>query len=430
MSLYDLPTINKRKLKKKIKKIQDTKLYWGGAIFVLIFLFLGYADGIITKNQITDPFVTFVKGIKINLPKTVSFLGVEKPDLYGSAASYEQMIVNSAKDASPSVVSIIISKDVPVFEKYYVKPFGDLAPQIEVETLRPNGTEKKEVGGGSGFIISEDGLILTNKHVVSDKKADYTVYTNDGAKYPAKVLALDPVQDLAIIKIEGDQKFTAIKLGDSSSVQIGQTAIAIGNALGQFRNTISIGVISGLGRTISASDKEESFSEKLEDIIQTDAAINLGNSGGPLLNLKGEVIGINTAIAENGQGIGFAIPINRAKRDIEQVLRGGKIVYPFLGVRYALINEEIAKEKGLPVTYGAWVRKGDNGEEAVTKDGAADKAGIKVGDIILEFNNEKITEDNSMASMVMNFNSGDKVNLKVLRDKEEITVEVTLGERS
>ena len=187
-------------------------------------------------------------------------------------------------------------------------------------------------------------------------------------------------------------------------------------------------MISGLGRTISASG-QRGFSETLEDIIQTDAAINAGNSGGPLLNLKGEVIGINTAMAQGAEAIGFAIPINRAKRDIEQVSQGNKIVYPFLGVRYVLINEEIKDKNDLPVDYGAWVIRGSQGESAITKGSAAEIAGIKEKDIILEFNNEKIITENSMAKIISKYNAGDKIILKILRNKEEIMVEVILGER-
>ncbi|MBI1866566.1 MAG: trypsin-like peptidase domain-containing protein [Candidatus Staskawiczbacteria bacterium] len=343
---------------------------------------------------------------------------------------YEQSIINSVKESSPSVVSIIITKNLPVYEQQWIDPFGDLSiPGFEIPRYIQKGTKQQEVGSGSGFIVSEDGLILTNKHVVLDKKAEYTVFTNDGQKFSAKVLALDPVQDLAIIKIESDKKFKAIQLGDSSGIQIGQSAIAIGNALGEFRNTVSVGVISGLGRTILASG-QGGFSETLEDIIQTDAAINAGNSGGPLLNLKGEVIGINTAMAQGAEAIGFAIPINRAKKDIEQVSKGNKIVYPFLGVRYVLINEQIKEKNKLPVDYGAWVKKGNEGEPAIIKDSAADKAGIESEDIILEFNGEKITTDNSMTRIIAKYNAGDKVILKVLRDGNELNIDVILGERS
>jgi serine protease Do len=327
------------------------------------------------------------------------------------------------------VVSIIISKNLPLYEECYTDPFGDLLPGFQISEMCQKGTKLQETGGGSGFIISSDGLILTNKHVVSDKQAEYTVLTNDGKKYAAKVLALDPNQDLAVIKIEnGTSSLPTVKLGDSDNLLIGQTAITIGNALGEFRNTVSVGVISGLSRTITAGGG--GMSEIIEDVIQTDAAINPGNSGGPLLNLKGEVVGINTAIASGAQGIGFAIPINQAKKDIESVKTSGKIIYPFLGVRYVILDDDIQKENSLPVNYGAWVQKGENGEAAVTKDSAAQKAGLKEGDIILEFSGAKITTENTLAKTLMKYNPGDKVTLKILRNAKEIKVDVTLGERS
>ncbi|PIV14222.1 hypothetical protein COS44_00100, partial [bacterium (Candidatus Gribaldobacteria) CG03_land_8_20_14_0_80_36_40] len=256
--------------------------------------------------------------------------------------------------------------------------------------------------------------------------------------FPARVLARDPIQDLAVLKIDKDKivseegdflqkPFSLVKLGDSSNLQIGQTVIAIGNALGEFRNTISVGVISGLGRTITASG--EGIIETLEDVIQTDAAINRGNSGGPLLNLKGEVIGINVAMAQEAQNIGFSIPINKAKRDIEQIKTLGKIVYPFLGVRYILITEEIQEEKNLPVDYGALVVRGENpGEVAIIPGSAAEKAGLKEGDIILELEGEKITLQNSLAKIIQKYNPGDKVVLKILRDEKEKTIEAVLEE--
>ncbi|OGZ71667.1 MAG: hypothetical protein A2904_01335 [Candidatus Staskawiczbacteria bacterium RIFCSPLOWO2_01_FULL_33_9] len=412
MSLYNLPEFNTAEIKEKIKEffLKENKIIWIIALIFIIFFVVGFD----TENE-----------------KIVE-------DKYVPQISYEQAIINSVKTASPSVVSIIIKKNLPVYEQQWINPFGDIPGfNFQIPQNVQKGTELKEVGGGSGFIVSEDGLILTNKHVVLDQKAEYTVFTNDGQKFSAKVLARDPVQDLAIIKIESDpstssgqaKKFKAIKLGDSSEIQIGQGAIAIGNALGEFRNTVSVGVISGLGRTILASG-QGGFSETLEDIIQTDAAINAGNSGGPLLNLKGEVIGINTAMAQGAETIGFAIPINRAKRDIEQVSKGNKITYPFLGVRYILINEQVQEENKLSVDYGAWIKKGSNGESAITKDSAAEKAGIKQGDIILEFNGEKITTENSMAKIITKYNPADKVTLKVLRGTEELNIDVILGERS
>jgi len=252
-------------------------------------------------------------------------------------------------------------------------------------------------------------------------------------------LARDPVQDLAIIKIEQEittnhngeseiKPFIVAKLGDSSNLQIGQTVIAIGNSLGEFRNTVSVGVISGLGRTITASGG--GLIETIEDVIQTDAAINQGNSGGPLLNLKGEVIGINTATVISAQNIGFAIPVNKAQKDIEQVKKIGKIVYPFLGIRYILINEEIQKENNLPVNYGAWIISGSEGELAIFPGSPAEKIGLKENDIVLEFNNEKISLENSLAKIIMKYNPGDKVKLKILRGNKEKIVTVILDERS
>jgi len=266
--------------------------------------------------------------------------------------------------------------------------------------------------------------------VVLNEEADYTVFTNDGRKFPAKVLAIDPVEDLAVLKIEQENNtfFPVLKLGNSDNLEIGQAVIAIGNALAEFRNTVSAGVISGLGRKITASGG--SFVETLEDVIQTDAAINKGNSGGPLLNLKGEVIGINTAMAVDAQSIGFAIPINKAKKDIEQVKTIGKIVYPFLGIRYVLINEEIKQEYDLTIDYGALIIDGGPGNPAIWPGSSADKAGLEQGDIVLEFNNERITFENSLAKIIMKYNPGDEVILKILRDEQKIEVEVILDERS
>ncbi|MFH1461194.1 MAG: trypsin-like peptidase domain-containing protein, partial [Patescibacteria group bacterium] len=227
-----------------------------------------------------------------------------------------------------------------------------------------------------------------------------------------------------------ENKFPVVKLGDSDKLQSGQTVVAIGNALGEFRNTVSVGVVSGLGRTITASGG--GLVETIEDVIQTDAAINKGNSGGPLLNLKGEVMGINTATVLDAQSIGFAIPVNKAKKDIEQIKTFGKIVYAYLGVYYIIINEDLQKAYDLPIAYGAWVGRNASGEEtptAVIEGSVAEQAGLERDDIILEFNNEKITTDNSLAKIIQKYDPGDKIVLKILRGEEEKTLEVTLGER-
>lgn len=362
--------------------------------------------------------------------------GAQNQKNYVPQTSQEQKIIDAVKNNSPAVVSIIITKDIPILEKYYINPFGQDWPfNIEIPQYREKGTKKQQIGGGTGFIISSDGMVLTNKHVVSEKGAEYTIFTNDGEKFPAKILATDPYYDLAILKIdpaEGEEKrdFSVAKIGDSSSLQIGQTVVAIGNALGEFENTVSVGVVSGLARTITATGG--GMTETLEDVIQTDAAINPGNSGGPLLNLAGDVIGVNVARAISGENIGFAIPINRAKRAIEQVKKTGKIVYPYLGVYYALITKEMKQEFGLTVDYGAWVGRDNQGQktnQAVIPGTPAEKSGIKRDDIILEFGGEKITPKNSLAKIIQNYDPGESVVIKILRNDREETLTLILGER-
>ncbi len=434
--MYEIKPINFpvdfKKIKEYLKRLPKSRFLWLIVGVVVVSSLFGFTSSVFTSVYFDNQLKEQLGKLNITIPSIIE-KNTQEIKEYIPQTSQEQAIINAVKEFSSAVVSIVISKDVPIMEEYFYNPFEGLGSPFEFQTpqYRQKGTEKKEIGGGTGFIVSEDGLILTNKHVILDDQAEYTVFTNDGKKFPAKVLAKDPVQDLAIIKIDAaDSKpFSVVKLGDSDNLQIGQTVIAIGNALGEFRNTVSVGVISGLGRTVSASGAG-GFSEILEDIIQTDAAINKGNSGGPLLNLKGEVIGINTAIAETAQSIGFAIPINKAKKDIEQVRSSGKIVYPFLGIRYTMIDETIKEKNNLPADYGAWVIKGDNGEVAVTPGSAADKAGLKAGDIILELNGEKITQDNSLAKILSKYNPEDKVTLKILRNNKEINVAVVLGERS
>lgn len=408
---------------KKRKNNPALKVVFSVFLSILFGFFGGMLSGLYFYSQIID----YLKLDKIVFPSIIEreFVEEERDNL-----SQEEAIIKAVKDSSPSVVSIVVTKDVPIIEGYSVGPFG-------VEFEQYNGTERREIGGGTGFIVSSDGFIVTNKHVVSDTDANYTVFTLDGKRFEARVLDRDPVQDLAVLKIEQEEAvtakkselmpFPAVNIGDSEDLQIGQTVVAIGNALGEFRNTVSVGVISGLGRTVSASGG--GTVEVLEDVIQTDAAINRGNSGGPLLNLKGEVVGINTAMALGAQSIGFAIPINGAKKAIEQVRTVGKIIHPFLGVRYVLLNEDIKEENNLTVDYGAWVIGGSRGEAAVFPNSPAQKSGILENDIILEFNGEKITVNNSLAKIILKYNPKDNISLKVLRNSEELDVDVILEER-
>lgn len=387
----------------------------------------GVLFGLLTEQRILSKYGTVPEKIiqqQIIKPGETKFI---------PQTTEEQKVIEVVKKASPAVVSIIVTKDLPVieeynpFEEFFNEPF--LSPfEFRVPQYRQKGTEKKEIGGGTGFIISSDGLILTNKHVVEDENAEYTVLTNDGNKFPAQVLARDPVQDLAIIKINKD-RLPTLSLGNSDNIQIGQSVITIGNALGEFRNTVSVGVVSGLRRTITASGSLGG-NETLEEVIQTDAAINRGNSGGPLLNLSGEVIGVNTAIALGAENIGFAIPINKAKKDINDVKTKGRIVYPFLGVRYIIITKDFAEKNNLSVDYGVLVHQGeDQTALAVTPGSAADQAGIQENDIILEFGGVKINQNNSLAKLISQKNVGDTVTLKILHQGKEMVVQIILGER-
>ncbi|HSW80976.1 MAG TPA: trypsin-like peptidase domain-containing protein [Candidatus Saccharimonas sp.] len=283
-------------------------------------------------------------------------------------------------------------------------------------------------GAGSGIIISADGYILTNKHVVPSGTNKVTVVLSDGKQYnDVKIVGRDPSNDIAFLKINGVSNLSAATIGDSSKITPGQQVVAIGNALGLFRNSVTSGIISGIGRPIQASDESGSgTAEQLEDMFQTDAAINPGNSGGPLVDLKGEVIGMNTAVSQDGQSIGFAIPMNDAKGQINSVLKGGTIQKPYLGVRYISLTPEIAKQLNISTSSGAYVH-GDSGQSGIVAGSPAAKAGIRDGDIITKINGQQITADSGLATKLTQFNPGDKVDLTVVRGGQEQTISVTLN---
>lgn len=399
---------------------------------IIFATFAGFIAGGLSSDFFSKIDLSKIPGLnKIPQATISSSLGSET-----NAPVREEQIVKVVKGSTPAVVSIIISKDLPVIRQYQRQynpfqgtPFENFFTPIEIPENRQEGTQKQDIGGGTGFVVTSDGLILTNKHVVEDMAAEYTVLTSDGQKYPAKVLARDPVQDIAVIKIDKNNLPT-LKLGDSDKIEIGQTAIAIGNALAEFSNTVSVGVVSGLKRSIAASNNFGASTEQLDNVIQTDAAINPGNSGGPLINLAGEVIGINVAIAQGAQNIGFTLPINYAKRDLAQVKDSGKISYPYLGVRYRIIDADFQKKNNLSVDYGALIIRGENKDDlAIIPGGPADKAGLVENDIILEVDDNKITTDNQLAQIVQNHNVGDGVALKVLSKGKEKTVTVILEER-
>ncbi len=338
-------------------------------------------------------------------------------------------IVSIAKKVCPAVISVIVSKDLPKVEDFYSFPYGGkeyIMPMVQKDGKSP--VEKTEIGGGSGFIISRDGYVLTSNHVVADTSADYTVIIDPEHKLPAKVLSRNPINDIAVLKIEGGH-FPYIELADSDRIEIGEDVVAIGNPLGEFTDTLSAGIISGLSRYISAFGGMDKQMQNLRGLIQTDAAINPGNSGGPLVNMKGKAIGINTAMIMGAQNIGFAIPINYAKKDLQEVRKYGKIVVPFLGIKYVIISKEMAKANKLPVEDGALVVREALGESPIIKGSAADNAGIKEFDILLEVNSEKITQQNPLNQILQKCQIGQETHFKVLRDGQQIILTATLSEK-
>lgn len=359
----------------------------------------------------------------------------------------ESDYISAIQKVSPAVVSIIQTKDVPV---YYQQPYpffqGDpffeqffgqqfqLQPKQQQQQKQPE-TQHRKIGGGSGFIVTSDGLVVTNRHVVNDPKADYTVILSDGREFKGEVIGKDTLNDLAVIQIktkEGGQKVSSLpvlEFGDSDTLKVGQRVLAVGNALGEYQNTVTAGIISATGRHITASDGAGQ-AESLSGLLQTDAAINPGNSGGPLVNMKGQVIGVNVAIAASANNIGFAIPFNDVRPVIESVQKHGKIIRPFIGVRYQILTDDKAKELQLQgVTDGALL-VGDEGkgEFAVIPGGPGDKAGLKKGDVILEVDGKKITQDYSLQHSIRNRNPGDKVTLKVWISGKIVEKTLTLGD--
>lgn len=314
-------------------------------------------------------------------------------------------VVDVVKKVSPSVVSITTRTNVRSFF----------------------GTRTQE-GAGTGVIVTADGLIMTNKHVVPNDTSTFSVFTDDGKEYKgAKVVARDPQNDIAFVKIDA-KGLRPAELGDSKSVVVGQRVVAIGNALGQFQNTVTQGIISGLGRPVVAGDETGADAEQLQNLFQTDAAINPGNSGGPLVSLTGQIIGINTAVA-GGENIGFAIPINDIKVALESYQKSGKVTRAYLGVRYIPITKELAAQSGLPVSEGALVSGSDEVPPVVPNSPAA-KAGLRDGDIITKIGGNKIDKSNNLSTIVGKYKPGDKVPVTIIRDGKEQVIEAVLEESS
>lgn len=334
---------------------------------------------------------------------TVTSRQAVKNDGNSLTTSTEHTISAVAEKVSPSVVSIVTST-----------------------TMQSVFGASQEQAAGTGIIISKDGYILTNRHVVNGASKAQVV-ASDGTTYnDVQIVGTDPLNDVAYLKIANVNNLTAAELGDSSTTRVGQQVIAIGNALGQYQNTVSSGIISGKGRPVSASDESGASSETLTDLLQTDAAINSGNSGGPLLNLSGQVIGMNTAVASNAEGIGFAIPINATKGTTKMVLEGKGVQHAYLGVQYVTITAAIAKQYNLSSKQGAYVASTNN-SSAVISGSPADKAGLRDKDIITKINGATLGTDGGMSSLIGEYAPGDTIEVTYLRNGSEHTTKVTLA---
>lgn len=376
-------------------------------LVVILVAILGLASAAQKYSPSISKFVS--ENTKVSLPQSSEKIKI---------VSEESVTIDTFKKAGPSVVTVTEEASA---QSNSNPPF-DFSPFFGFQF--PNGQNQQPSQPqsiGSGFLISSDGMVVTNKHVVSDTGAKYQIITSNDKKYTVVKIYRDPLNDVAILKIDPNENkgstLKPIDLGDSSNLQVGQYVIAIGTALGEFRNTVTTGVISGLGRGITAGSHFEGFVEKLDNVIQTSAAINHGNSGGPLFNSSGQVIGVNTAVSESGQNIGFAIPINVIKESLNNFNKTGQFNRPYLGVSYKMISKDIAILNNLP--EGAYVQNVVNGSPA-------GKAGVQDGDIIIKIDGQRIDVNNQLSSIIAKNKVGDKIKISIYRGSETIDVEAIL----
>lgn len=316
----------------------------------------------------------------------------------------ENAIIDTIDKTAPSVVAIGVTQRI-------INPFDPFStPRNQSNTI------------GTGWVINkEKGIIVTNRHVVSDTTTKYTVVTKDGKKLDIQRIYRDPNLDLALVQVSTSNIPSSLEVGDSSKIKVGQTAIAIGNALGRFDNTVTTGVVSGVGRAVNAGDPFSGTTERLDDLIQTDAAINPGNSGGPLLNSAGQVIGVNVATTEGAQNIGFAIPINSVKGIVDEFVKNGSVQRAFLGIKYRLITRDLALLNEVP--QGAYI------QDVVTAS-PADKANIVPGDIITKIDNQAVNTENIISEVIQSKRPGQTVSLEVWTDGRSRNINVILSDNS
>ncbi len=347
----------------------------------------------------------------------------------------ESALIEAYETVSPAVLSIIALQDLNAYYNQYF--WGPL--DYYYQSYETSAEENlQEVGGGTGFLINADGLAVTNKHVIEDRTLEYVAYTTDGLQFDVEILDIDENNDLAIFRLVADEdeegsdmigSFPYIEFGDSDAIKVGQMVMAIGNAYAEYDNTTTAGIVSATGREIIAADSFGFGASELDGLIQTDAAINPGNSGGPLVNLDGQLIGVNTAVDAEAEGIGFAIPVNDVATIVDAYNEYGYIAYPYLGVMYVMVNEEADQRLDLGVDHGAAL-VGDpaSSQSAVVSGSPADEAGLQARDIILELGGVVINEENQLDDVIHSFSIGDEVVLKVWRDGKEIEVTVVLGQ--
>ncbi len=340
-------------------------------------------------------------------------------------------IVKTVKKILPAVVSVTSSK----YLEDYESPLDFFGPEMFSPSGLNSSKKKKKTGGGSGFIVDPKGIIFTNRHVIEDPKAEYLVVLQNDEKLKPEILGKDPINDVAILKINHPSVtgLPYIDLGDSSRLELGENVIAIGNALGMFQNTVSNGIVSGLSRSIIAQSSFSKEKTKLRGLIQTDAAINPGNSGGPLVNSFGQAVGINAAMVYGAENIGFALPINNAKKDLNDILNFGRIREPFLGIRYVMIDKDIKEKYHLPIEAGALIVSETQLTQgignAVLDGSPAHKAGLQETDIIMELANKKISQEETLTDILNECEIGENLPIKILRRGNPKTLKITLSEK-
>ncbi len=342
-------------------------------------------------------------------PQPITIPGGEKVRV----VTEESVVIDVVDKVSPAVVTVGITQTRRIGDILELNPFDPFRPFRR----RQGRSQQIEQDIGSGFVVGSDGLIVTNKHVVSESDATYRAITKDDKTYEVKKIYRDPSNDLAILKIDANGLPT-VEMGDSDKIKVGQLAIAIGTALGEFRHTVTTGVISGVGRGIEAGSPFEGYAERLDNVIQTEAAINPGNSGGPLLNSSGQVVGVNIAVSAEGQNIGFALPINVVKEALANFNATGQFNRPFLGVRHQMIPRQTAILNEIP--EGAYIAE-------VVEGSPADTAGLQAEDIITKFDGQKLSDENDLARAISKKKVGDTVTLTVWREEKESEIKVTLG---